>query len=277
MTVSTGNQYFVGARKGYVMALSTAGYPAATAGGATAYQGTELSAIKGFEIATPDARRISHNGNDRVAAVDFLPSLEPVTGEIRVAPSLQTLNASLMNVNSFAVGNVKMMPWQTEDQGTEADVSLHIWQQSLDRDTKLRSYRSLLIPRARAIPVLAGMNDNPGEVRYQVIASPSTKEIWGTSLTTVLEGATEAAVIEVHSAQRPKIVTWLADVAQVAFDLPAAFPSANVVTGYSACWVDGVLLVYGVGAGKYEFTDADTITLGTAPGVGKNVVLWYEY
>jgi len=277
MTVASGNNYFVGARKGYVMALTPAGYPAAVAGGATAYEGIELTAIKGFDVATPDARRISHNGNDRVAAVDFLPSLEPVTGEIRIAPSMQTLNAALTNVTSFTVGNIKMMPWQTEDQGTELDVSLHIWQQALDRDTKLRAYRSLLIPRARAIPVLAGMNDNPGEVRYQIIASPSTKEIWGTSLTTVLEGATEAAVIEMMSVSRPKIVTWLADAAQVAFDCPVGFPPSTVTGVESACWVDGTLLVYGSGAGKYEWTDTDTITLGTAPGIGKNVCLWYEY
>lgn len=267
MTASSGNQVFVGTRKGYVFPLTTAGLPAADS--TTVYEGLELSLIKGFDIATPDARRISHNGNDRVGAVDFLPSLEAVTGEIRVAPSLMTLNAALMNVSSFSIGNIKAMPWQTEDQGSENDVSLLIFQQSLDRDTKLRSYRGLVIPRARVVPVLAGMNDNPGEIRYQVVANPSTKHVWGTSLITGTEGATEAAAIETMSAGRPKIVAWKTDgtVTDFLFPTAAQATSAGAVT----CWLDGVLVSSGI------TVTTDKIAYGVAPTTGKWLVAFYEY
>jgi hypothetical protein len=274
MTAASGNNYNVGARKGYVFQLSTAGYPAAAAGGTPVYEGLELTSIKGLDLATPDARRIPHNGNDRVAAVDFLPSLEPVTGQIRISPSLQTLNAALTNVTSFSVGNIKAMPWNTEDQGTESDVAIHVFQQALDASTKLRAYRSLMIPRARAIPVLGGMNDNPGESRYLVVANPSTKQIWGTAMTTVLEGATEAAVIETMSTGRPKLVAWLADTAQVAFTIPTDKPTIDQTATSVAVWVDGVLKTY---TGDYTWTSSTVITFGSAPGVGKNVVCWYEY
>lgn len=267
MAASSGNQFFVGTRKGYVFPLTSAGLPAASS--TTVYEGLELKSIHGLDIATPDARRISHVGNDRVNAVDFLPSLEPVTGEIRIAPSLQSLNSSLMNVSSFDIGNVKAMPWQTEDQGTESDVSIVVFGQSLDTDTKLRAYRGLLIPRARAVPVLAGMNDNPGEFRYQVIASPSTKHIWGTSLSTGTEGATEAAVIETMSAGRIKVVAWKTDGVAVDFLFPLDKQATSA--GSVTAWLDGVLVSSGI------TVTTDKIAYAVAPTTGKYLVALYEY
>jgi hypothetical protein len=268
MTASSGNQFHVGTRKGYVFPLTAAGVPAA-ASPTVVYEGIELSAIKGFDIQTPDSRRISHVGNDRVAAVDFLPSLEPVTGEIRVAPSLQTLNSTLTNVNKFAIGNAVGMPWQTEDQGTESDVGLVVFQQSLDVTTKLRAYRGLIVPRARAIPMLAGMNDNPGETRYSIIANPSTTHLWGTALATGTEGATEAAVLETMSAGRPHLVAWLCNNSATVFTFPADKPAID--TNYTL-WLDGVLTT-----ANLTKTVTDVTNTSTAYASGKVLVILYEY
>jgi len=269
MTASSGSQYFVGARKGVVFPLNAAGLPAATSPTAV-YEGLPLSSIKGFDITTPDARRISHNGNDRVGAVDFLPTLEPVSGEIRVAPSLMDLNSTLMNVNKFAVGNAVGMAWQTEDQGTESDVALVMFQQSLDMTTKLRAYRGIMIPRARAIPVLAGMNDNPGEVRYQVVASPSTKHIWGVTLATGTEGAAEAAAFETMSLGRPIIVGWKCNNSATVFTFPTDKPAIDV--GSVKCWLDGVPVTT-------NLTIATTSVTNTTTAFGNNTmfIVMYEY
>ena len=269
MTASSGSNYFVGARKGVVFPLNASGSPAATSP-TVVYEGLDLSAIKGFDIATPDARRISHNGNDRVAAVDFLPTLEPVSGEIRIAPSLMDINSTLMNVNKFALGNAVGMAWQTEDQGTEADVALVMFQQALDLTTKLRSYRGIMIPRARAIPVLSGMNDNAGEFRYQVVASPSTKHIWETALVTGTEGATEAAAFETHSLGRPIIVSWLCNNAATVFTFPTDKPAID--TASITVWLDGVLTT-----ANLTKTTTDVTNTAAAYANNKRLVIMYEY
>lgn len=263
---SSGNQLSVGAKMGIVFELDSNGYPAATS--TTVYEGIELSGIKGFELSSPNARMITHSGNDRVLAVDFLPTQEAVSGEIRIAPSLMTVNATLMNTTAFTVGETKMLPWGTDKQGSEEDVSVLVFQQSLDKDTKLRAWRSVLIPRARAVPVLAPMNDNPSEFRYQVVASPSTKHIWGKSLATSTEGATEAAAIEAMTEKKPKIVAWMGDNIETAFALPTNYPAA--ATTKMVVWVDGVL-------DATPTLSVSSVTPTAKPTAGQMVVCFYEY
>lgn len=266
MTASSGSQLAVGSKYGVLFDLDATGLPNATSA-TVAYQGIELAGIKGFELSSPNARLVTHMGNDRVLAVDFLPTTEPVAGEIRVAPSLMTVNTALMQTTAFTVGEAKMMPWGTDKQGSEEDVSLLVFQQSLDKDTKLRAWRSIIVPRARAIPVLAPMNDNPSEVRYQVIASPSTRHIWGVTLTTNTEGATEAAALEGMSAGKPKIIAFLGNNSATYFDLPTAYPARS--TASMKCWVDSA-------PNAATFTTTRCTPVGT-PGVGKIVVVMYEY
>lgn len=271
MTAS-GSMLSVGAKLGYIFELNAAGYPAAP-DDLSCYEGIELAGIKGFELSSPNARLVTHMGNDRVLAVDFLPTTEPVSGEIRVAPSLQGVNASLTNNKQFTVGEMSLLAWSTENQGSEEDISLLIFQQALDKDTKLRAWRGLTVARARAIPVLAPMNDNPSEFRYQVIASPSTKHIWGTALATGTEGATEAAAIETMTGNKPKIVAWQADGSEDNFVYPASkMPISDAKT---VVWLNGVLQTSG--GGDYTWDVVTGITFDTPPNDHDIIVSWYEY
>lgn len=266
MTASSGNQLSVGAKFGVLFELNSSGYPDATSV-TVPYEGIELAGIKGFELSSPNARMITHTGNDRVLAVDFLPTQEPISGEIRIAPSLMTVNASVMGVTAFTVGEAKMLPWATDKQGSEEDFGLIVYQQSLDKDTKLRAWRGVIAPRIRAVPVLSPMNDNPSEFRYQVIASPSTKHLWGTALATGTEGATEAAALETMGSNKPKVVAWLGNASATSFSLPSNFPAVS--TAKMIVWVNGVL-------NASSNTTTAITPAGGAPASGAIIVCWYE-
>jgi len=267
MTVS-GQQLAVGLRRTVVFELDANGYPAAT--GTTAYEGFETIGPKAFALTVPDVRKVVHVGSDRVIALDFLPSIEPSTAELTVAAQDMPLSSVLGAVEDFAVGTAKMMPWQTDQQGYEPDVAALMVQQSLDATTKLRHWRFFIAPKARAIPVPAGMDDNPAVMKYSLAPNPTTKHLWGTTMVVGTEGATEAGFIEGMSQGRPNIVAFKGNNSETDFLFPAgkqAIPASVVV------WKAGVLQTITT---HYTAT-ASTLSFVAAPATDAMVVVFYEY
>ena len=110
-----------------------------------------------------------------------------------------------------------MMPWATNEQGNEPSVGLFLYQQSLNGSTGIRNWRYYVIPAARCIPAPAGMTADQTNVVYNVTATPSTKLLWGPTLTDATNGCTEAAIIEGHSEYQPWIAAWRGDASTTAF------------------------------------------------------------
>lgn len=267
MTAPSGSQLAVGARSGWLFELNAAGLPAASS--TTVYEGLELKGLKAADLNVPAPRTISHAGNDRVLANDFLPSLEPITGEVRVAALSLDVNAKVMNVKKFDVGEVSFMPYGTDQQGNEIDVALMTFQQSLDTSSKLRRWRTIIAPKIRAISIPSGMNENPNEQRYQIVSNPTTKHLWGTTLAAGTEGATEAAFLEGMATYRPKVVSWKGDGTATEFLFPTDKPIAD--TTKIATFKDGVIVSSGL------TVTSTKITFAVAPSNGAIIVSLYEY
>lgn len=270
MTAATGKQQAVGLRRAVVFELDASGYPAAT--GTAPYEGFETVGPKAFDLTIPDVRKIVHSGADRVLALDFLPSLEPSTAELRTATQDIPLNSFLTGVEDFVVGEAALMAWQTDQQGSEPDVAFLMFQQSLDAVSKLRHWRFFILPKGRAIPMAAGMNENPAEMRYAIAPNPSTKHLWGTALVVGTEGATEAGFLEGMSAGKPNIVAFKGDNSTLEFLLPVGKPATAIAK--IAVWVNGVLSTGG--GGDYTATTT-SITFDVAPTTGAIIVVFYEY
>lgn len=271
MTSVSGQQLSVGLRYAVVFPLNVDGFlsPTSTA----VYEGLEFGGPRAFELSVPDVRRISHVGNDRVLALDFLPPTESMSGALRVARHEQAINATLMGVTHFTLGDMKAIPWATDQQGYEPDVALFLFQQSLDALTKLRRWRYVMIPKARVIPMLSGMNENASEVVYTIAPSPSTKHIWGTSFSALTEGVTEATVIEGMSEDRPKIVAWKGDGATTEFLFPVSKPASG--TAKVSVWDNGTLKVLTT---DYTITTTKiTFEAGDIPALGNIVTAFMEY
>lgn len=270
MANTSGKQLAVGLRRAVIFALDANGYPAAP--GTTVYEGIEIVGPKAFNLTIPEARRISHTGNDRVLALDYLPPLEGVSGELRVASNDIVAKALVSAVNTFIVGEANFMPWGTDKQGSELDLGMLLFQQSLDTDTKSRRWKFYLVPKGRTIPSPASMDENPAEDLYRVAPNPTTKHLWGTALVAGTEGATESALFEGMSEGKPNIVAFKGDGTVVAFVLPTGKPAT--ATAKMKIWQNGVVKAVGTGLASLTVT---TITFTAAPANGDMVVVWYEY
>lgn len=269
MTVVSGQHYGVGLRYATVFQLNSSGLPLAGGVPAVATEGYEVYGANAWELTIPEVRRINHPGNDRLMAMDFLPPIEAASGVLRGAALDQILAAMLTNVNEWDIGYMNLLPIMTEQQGSEPDVALFLYQQTLDRATKLRRWRFHIIPKAKCTPVTQGMSEANAVMAYNIGMNPTTKHLWGTTLSVNTEGCTELAVVEGMSEGRPKIVAWLADGAENEFDLPSDKPAtaANRIT----VWVDGVL------EDGSPTKTVTKVTFGSPPADDAVVVALYEF
>ncbi len=265
---TSGKQFSVGLKRAIIYQLDSSGYPASV--GTSPYEGLEVIGPKAFTLTVPEARKISHVGNDRVLAIDYLPPVEGVSGELRVGSNDMVAKALVANVFTFAVGDATLMPWGTDQQGFEVDVALLLFQQSLDAQTKSRRWKFYVVPKARVLPAPASMDENPAEDRYTVAPNPTSVHLWGTALSALEEGATEMAFAEGMAERRPNIVAFKADGLEDTFLLPVGKPAIDPLS--IVVWVDGVL----------QTTEIDSVTTTTilfdvVPDDEANIVVYYEY
>ena len=268
MATTSGIQWGVGLRRAVVFPLNSDGTLKATS--TTVYEGLEFDGPRAFDITYPEPRLIQNPGNDRVRDQMYLPPSDPVKCELRTGFDDQAINAALMNVTQFTVGESTLVAYGTDQQGSEADIALLLFQQAHD-DSKLTRWRYIMIPRARAIPMPPGMNDNALETRYSVSISPSTKHIWNVALASGTEGATEMSLAVGMAEGKPNIVAWKTDGTATDFLFPTSKQaiSTSKINLYDAS--TGAEVTTGI-------TKAvDKITYSVAPTTGKILVARYEY
>jgi hypothetical protein len=263
--VNAGRQYGVGARRAILFALNASGSPAAT--DTSPYSGVQIVGIKGFEPTQPDARKITHTGDDSPLQVDFLPPTEAMSGSMDVAEEDQAVLEILTGNKSVTLGEAKVQGLSTSNQGFESQVGLLIFQQSLS-SAGARNWRWFLFPKAIVYPHEGGFNDNPAVHKFQVAPAVVSSHLWETAFAAATEGFTRAQGIIGHSHYMPSVVSWLASTSTVTFALPALEPAATITK--MVVWVEGVM--------STSWTCATTqIVTGTAPGNNKRVICFYEH
>lgn len=264
MSAVSGKLLPVGMRHATIFELNTSGSPAAT--NTTAYEGLTMVGARSFDLTIPDARKITHVGDDRPLAVDFLPPTEAVSGELRAARNDYDVYAMLTGTEVLTVGEAKAIGIGTSAQGFEPQVGLLLYQQALD-DAGARHWRSFLIPKATIYPHPNGMNDNPSENRFIISPAVVTSHLWEKAFASTTDGFSDAQVLEFMTKYKPKIVAFLAATASTTFTLPSSYPAAD--TAKVAIWVDGV-------AATGWTVATNQVATGTAPGNNKRVVVFYE-
>lgn len=231
----------VGFRDAVIYDLNASGRPNAQSV-SVPYVGTKVNGPKVFTLNMPNPRIIQHTGNDRVLEVDQLPTLEQASGEIRMSGVDQDLDALLSGVDKFTVGHTSFLARMTDKQGTEPQVGVVAWQQSLLEG--LRRWHIYLIPSSRAIPIPAGMGDSPEDHRFSLAPNPTDRHLWGVELDEGTEGAEEFGVLDGYSTIRPvyPLVAFKTDGIEDTFvftDYPADDNTYPV-------WVNGALVSSGV-------------------------------
>lgn len=271
MTDVVSQVFPVGLRHARFYALNANNYPAASS--TTVYEGVQIVGGQTFNITNPSYREITHKGDDRILATDFLPPDEKATAELRVAREDLANLAVFTGVTARDLGEARVLPFATDKQGTEPDVGLFLFQQAVD-SAGARVWRSFQLPIVRIAPQPKGMDENPAEHLYQVNASVVQKYLWGEALTTVNDGATEMQYAIQHTVNRPHIVAWLGDGVEDVFAFHASRPAASTAKIHGV-WVNGVLKVLTT---DYTVTTTEiTFGVGDVPANNDLITCFYEY
>jgi hypothetical protein len=267
MTQATGKQYPIGLRYGAAFELNSAGLPNATSP-TVPYEGVQFKSADTLDLTVPDMRIITHPGDDRLAAQDYLPALDGVTGQLTASLYDLDLMALLTGVKKVDIGEMYSMSWFTDKQGSEPSVGLFLYQQSLNNTVKARNWRSLIIPSARCIPKPVGMTATQTSVPFMIAVNPVSAELWGTALTEAINGATEQGFSEYHSEYKPWLANWLGNGTATAFTFTLAHQAQATAK----------VLVFDNGldvTATYTLA-TDKVTAPSPVTAGHVVSVWYE-
>jgi hypothetical protein len=268
----------VGFRNLYVFALDGSGYPAATT--TQAYEGLKVSGVRQLTITDPAPRLITHVGDDAPFALDSLPALDPVTGQLTLSKQNDTLDALLTGQKSFlsAAGSEQyLFGVGTDLRGYEVQVGALMYRQSEDvNDTSstfgARNWQFRLMPKTLVIPLENGYDDTPEARSYEVRPGFVTSHLWGTQFSLTTEGFTRAQVLRGVSQYKPALVAFKSGgVSPLTYTLPTTRPAAS--TAKMSVWVNGVLVTASMTKYTTGIAFADTTS---APTTGANVSVFYE-
>jgi len=265
--VVSGRQYGVGTRRAVVYALNVTGSPAAT--DTSPYSGVQVVGAKALDITIPDARKITHVGDDAPLQVDFLPPTEAISGSMDIAEEDMAVYALLTGTNVITIGESRAIGVATSKQGFETQVGLLVFQQSLSA-LGVRNWRWMLFPKTIIYPHPSGFNDNPAVHKFQIAPAVVAAHLWEAafSAATTGEGYTRSQGLIGQSRYMPSVVAWVPGATTVTFALPTLEPIADILK--AAVFVNGV-------ADTSWTMGTAAITTGTAPGTGKRVVCFYEH
>lgn len=270
MTVASGIQYGSGFRHGTVFEIDqTTGRLKGTSP-TVPYLGITWVGAKAWNLNIPKQRRINHIDADRVAAADFLPPTEAAGGTINVSADNMQLDEILTGNKQVAMGDADTIADLTSNQGFEPLVSLMLWQQALDSVTRLRTWRSFLIPRAKAIPMLSGFADKEVDGTYDILMTPSSQNIFGAAMTKDIYGATDAQLFRAMTRGRPKLAAWLGDGYVDTFVLPTDF-SPTITTDSVVVYVNGTLITSGITVTTTQ------VVFDTPPAANADINIFWQY
>lgn len=266
MAARSGKFLPVGMRFACVFELDADGRPKAT--GETPYIGLRWSGPLAFDLTFPQARIIPHRGADRVLRTAVLPTQETASGVLRVSDYRFDIQSVLTGIKTTQVGEAKEFGHLTSKQGYEPTVALMLFQQSQDLDTGLLTWHAYIIPKSRCVMQGGSMNENAGEITYQVVPTSATQRLWGKTLTLADDGYLDAGIFEYDTEGQPAVVAFLAGGTTAKFDFPAGEPA--IATEKIEVYVDGIKTTEGV-------TPATTgVEFAVAPAEGAVIVVWYE-
>ena len=273
MAATSGKQYAVGFRQARFYELDERGLIKAV--DENVYEGLQVPSVRALEMTIPDVRRIAHIGDDRIAAQDILPRIEPSSGVLRVGRNDYDIYALITGTISRTVGEMKKIGYATDKQGTEVDVGLLAFQQSLDAVAKTRRYRGYMFSSVRAIEAPGSMDENPAEYTFALQPQVSTMSLWGEPYVELTDGYLESEFDEVMTVGYPHVVAWLGDGIVTKFTFATARP-ASATAKIHGVWVAAA-------AADYATIDAtvvlavDGVTPTVMPAAGDLVICVYEY
>lgn len=256
----------VGSKRGVLFVLdATTGLPLPSSPSPIPYSGIPISGLKDYTITNAEPQIINHYGDDRVFAVDQLAPTENPTLTVTTGKDNQTLDAAVTGVTerSYSTG-VKVLAAETNKKGQEPQVALYFQRQALDADEDsptfgaLRQFNGRVINSGKVTAATTGGAQTTVDSTYNVTSTPTSRTMWGETLTTGTFGVTEAAIMRVNSNYAGVFNYYRGTSTIGAFTLTHA-PVAGDSSALTV-WINGSITVPG------------SITYGSSPAFSLTIV-----
>jgi hypothetical protein len=240
---------------------------------------TRLYNIQEFPFVPEAPDIVQVPGDDGVAAQFQFNATALPNGVMTLGSNDDDFQALAMGLVTDAEGDAQFMLINNTNVVYQ-DLILVSVSQAKDRATGAAHYFGYLALNVNAFYLghagLSGRTD--GSFQYQISGNKATKYPWGVSFTDVINGDTEAVVVQYSKPYRPMLDVSEGDGIVTDFNLSqaiAADTANNVqawVAGVAQTWVTGV-----PGAGEFGITEAtpDVCVFGTAPADSATVHVFY--
>lgn len=262
-----------GLRRLQFFVLDSDGVPNGDQSGADGYDGVRLEGVSGVSPTIPDVQPISHIGDDRVFAQDFLPPNTAPSMTINTAKSNLTADATLTDTKVQTIGETKVGGFLTDKQGSEVDVLMLYYRQAIDTDASsagfgTREWQVWMWPKVRIIPKGAGADQGAADQnQYNVIPTAARQFPWEVSFSEADNGFTESFGLRFTGENPPVLERWTGDGALATFNLTWT----PVSTDKFSAWENGTPLTV-----SSVDTANKTVTFSTTPANAAKVIGWYE-
>jgi hypothetical protein len=218
-----------------VWALDENGMPLVATASANPTIPARMEMAKAFTPNFPDGVVIQFTGDDAAQGQINLPPTELSNIELRTGMANYAVDAVLQGINVVDLAGGKMLARETDKDGCLVDTFLLGYQQGIDKDPTSPQYGQriwlyYMVPIAQVRPYAGAMEEgNARENRYVATPQKSNKYPWGVKFSEVLEGYTEATVLEGSLNGAPMLAGWLGDGYRDVFTLnPTALDIAQV-------------------------------------------------
>lgn len=221
MAAPSGKSASVGFRNVRIYALNAAGVPNApdyVTATPNPYEGVRVTAAKALSITHPEARRVTHFGDDFVFMIDRLPPTETISGELRTGKQDNAVDALVSGVKAYNLGTAGStaagLSIATDQQGFEPLLGMVGYQQGGEGDSTLgglygsRVWRSMMFPQTWLILREQGQSEAVLEPQYAVFPQICAAHLWGLPYTTSVEGNTLAQLDRYITTYKPLVVAW---------------------------------------------------------------------
>ena len=232
------------------------------------YEGLHYESARAMTINYPQPRKIEHQGDDRVEALDFLPPSTAMDAEVHVGMSNLDIISTLSGIKvDDTLGTSNFISLATDKQGLEPFVGILAYSQSLDWPLGDRTWQWYFFPYARAIYAPSSLAETPQDIIFRIAPQFTNALPWGLALNAATNGSLSHQGIQGISMGRPHLACWKAGATTTVYAYDTSHPAYSASS--IAVFVNGVLKTPSVSA-------VTGFTLAEAPEPNDIVCAWYE-
>lgn len=237
---------------------------------------SRLRGAQTFPVQVPDRDRVPVSGDDEPLVTFSFASEELPNGVLAMAVRDLDFDALAQGTLAQNIGDLKAGALAPSGQANQALMFLLMREaKKYEGSTKgVTAWECLLIPSCEVTPLGAEWQQRTfTPYNYGLTVSKAARAIYGATYTEFARGTSEMALEPIDADNPIEIYAGLGDNATTSFSL--SNPPVSADANKTHCYVNGIKLIYGSGAGKYTVSGS-TLIFGTAPSTDAQIQYMQE-